>query len=149
MRRFSKFFKTFTPAVAGGQSFVDLAEQRGTYFKAKLEIKKDGVLCNAATMATVVDYVELLINNTVQRKFTPAQLIAINASKKKVFEDGYLHIYFSEPDSSTGDGEDSSAWSMDGVNSFAIRVLIELYRHNSATLRLNLAEEICVGHPKR
>nr|WP_219845832.1 major capsid protein P2 [Emcibacter nanhaiensis] len=122
MRRLSKFFKTFTPAAAGGVSYVDLVEQRGTYFGLRLEIAKDGVLCDAATMATVVDYVELLVNNTVQRKFAPDQLFKINASKGYDFTTGILDIHFAEADCSTGDGEDSSVWSMDGVSTFEIKV---------------------------
>ena len=122
MRRVAPFFKTFTPASAGGMSYVDLAEQKGTYFELLLEIKKDGVLCNLETMKNVVDYVELLVNNTRQRKFTVDQLYKLNKIKKKKWLDGYLKIYFSESDNSTSDGEDSSVWSMDGVSSFEIKV---------------------------
>ena len=122
MRRLRKFFKTFTPAVAGGESYVDLAEQKGTYFDMALEIKKDGVLCDAATMTQLIDYVEILRNNNRQRKFTPAQLISINAFKKEAFETGFLDVFFAEPDSSTSVGEDNTAWTLDGASSFVVKI---------------------------
>ena len=75
-----------------------------------------------ANMEAEVTEIRIKVNGKVQRRFSAAQLFAINAYHGKAVEDGILPIFFAEPWRRTVQGEDGLAWGMADVDTFQVEV---------------------------
>lgn len=77
---------------------------------------------NQANMEAEITAVRIKLNGKVQRRFSAAELFAINAFHGIGFEAGILPIFFSEPWRRTGEGEDALAWGMADIDTFQIEI---------------------------
>lgn len=81
-----------------------------------------------ANMESEITEIRVLLNNTVQRRITAAQLFDINRTKgiNPVVGDGtlpgYLPLFFSEPQRDSRRLDEATAWGMLGVEGFDIEV---------------------------
>lgn len=96
-----------------------------TYHKLMIEYREAGVLATRPNLEAAVLEIRLLVNGSVQRTFSAAQLNAINAFRGIGFDAGMIPIFFSEPWRRTPAGEDALAWHMGDVRTFQIEVDID------------------------
>lgn len=78
-----------------------------------------------ATMESDITEIRMKINGKVIRRFSAAELLAINEENGQAAVNGYLPIYLSEPWRRNAVGEDAGAWGMSNVASFQIEVDID------------------------
>ncbi|WP_375595854.1 major capsid protein P2 [Algihabitans albus] len=75
-----------------------------------------------ANIEAEITAVRIKLNGKVQRRFSAAELFAINAFHGVGFETGIVQVFFSEPWRRTAEGEDALAWGMLDIDTFQIEV---------------------------
>lgn len=141
MRRYTNNHLSFAGVAVGALATMDL-ETEHIYHGVDLYYRRADVDQAKAVILTDIEYIEVLINGTVQRRFTPAQLFLIDEFKGGTFVDGRIPIRFSEPHRVTPGGEDGTAWGMAGVGQFTLRVKID---PAAVTPQLDLKRNYNVG----
>ena len=109
MRRYNNNYLSFAGVAVGALATMDI-EPEHLYHGLDLYYRRADVDQAKAVIITDIEYVEVVINGTVQRRFTPTQLFAIDEFKGGVFSNGRIPIRFSEPQRVTPIGEDGTAW---------------------------------------
>jgi hypothetical protein len=109
---------SFNAVGAGQTATVDLPTDR-RYHQIYLQYKGNA---NQATIEADITEIRIKCGGKVQRRFTAAQLNAINALNGYAFTAGMIPIFFSEPWRRNVVSEDSLAWGMQDVSTFQIEV---------------------------
>ncbi len=122
---------SFNAVGAGQTATIDLAPD-GTYHMLLVHYTEGAVDAIDATMRAAITAIRLKVNGKVQRTFSAAELLDINALKGQVFTAGYLQIFFAEPWRRAAQGEDALAWGMGDVDTFQMEIDIAAGRVNPA-----------------
>lgn len=77
---------------------------------------------NQTNMEAELTQFRLKVNGNVQRTFSMAELIDMNARRGIAFATGIVDIFFSEPWMRTPGGEDELAWGMADVTTFQLEI---------------------------
>lgn len=131
----------FNAVAAGQTATVNLpATNNWTYHRLVLTYTESGTLVTQANMEAAITNIRLLIDGKVQRVFSAAELIKLNAFYGDSYANGYLTIYFSEPWRRTPQAEDMLAWPMGDVRTFTVEVDIAAGRTAPALTLKGLIE---------
>ncbi len=120
MRDFIRL-KSFNAVGARQRATLDVPPT-DIYHSLHITHKRSGVLATQAQMEAEIERIEIEINGTVQRSFTPAQLFKMHALYGVAVSAGHIPIYFSEPWARSAQGEDSKAWGTQDVETFTVVV---------------------------
>lgn len=130
----------WTPAIAGEWTTLNVNLGR-TYRSIGIEYKESGVLATAATIATALEEVELVINGSVVRRETAAYIQMKQALIGKASNDGYLDIDFAEEWANAIASQEYFALGSGDLNSIQLRIKIASGRTApsiKATARVNI-----------
>lgn len=131
----------FNAVAAGQTATVNLpATNNWMYHRLVLTYTEGGTLVTQANMEAAITNIRLLIDGKVQRVFSAAELIKLNAFYGDSYANGYLTIYFSEPWRRTPQAEDMLAWPMGDVRTFTVEVDIAAGRTAPALTLKGLIE---------
>lgn len=114
---------SFNAVAAGQTATLDLAAR--DVFHVLYIYYTPGAQPTAAVQATMeadIGEIRIKVNGKVQRRYTAAQLIALNAFYGHAFTAGYLPIFFSEPHRRSVQGEDMLGWGMADVSTFQVEI---------------------------
>jgi hypothetical protein len=116
---------SFQGVAAGQTATLDLPAGAGAglvYYGLRIEYAESGTLADQSTMEAGIDEVRILINGVVQRRFSAAELNALNAENGIDFDAGQLKIFFAEPWRRSAQGEDALAWGVADVDTFQVEI---------------------------
>lgn len=117
---------SFNAVAPGGTATLDLPAGANVYYGLQIlygTATAGGA--NQANMEAEIVAVRIKLDGKVQRRFTAAELFAINAFNGVPFVAGVLPIFFAEPWRRSAQGEDALAWGMQDVATFQIEVDID------------------------
>lgn len=112
---------SFNGVAAGSTATLNLPII-GVYHALRLYFTLGGVAATIAEMAALITGIRVKINGKVQRTYSAAELMALNAFRGIAPVNGHLPIFFAEPWRRTAQGEDVLAWGMVGVSTFQVEV---------------------------
>lgn len=112
---------SFSSVAAGSTASVTLPRSR-TYFDLNIYYTPGGTAANTATIAADIDEIRLVINGTVQRRFTGAQLRMLNNLRGLPLNDGEMRIYFASPWRVTAVEEDAGALGTANLQTVVLEV---------------------------
>lgn len=112
----------FSGVVSGGRAVLEL-DALGTYYGVSLyHTFGAAVPATKANFITNIASIQVYLGGTPQWDLTPTEIISINEEKGIPWTDGILDLWFSQPDSLSGIGEDFTAWGMANIANFQIVV---------------------------
>lgn len=108
--------------VAPGQRPTLDVPPSGTYKKFDILCSRGAVPMTQAQVISDIEEIVIKVEGKVQRRYTPAALVALNALYGKAFEDGHLPIYLAEPHREGAAQVEAYAWGMADISICQIEV---------------------------
>lgn len=114
---------SFNAVGAGQTATVDLPVGGVTYHALQLNYSTTNAGgATKANMEKEIKEIRLNVDGKVQRRFSAAELFAINAFNSRAVKNGLLTVFFSEPWRRGVVGEDSLAWGTADLQTFQVEV---------------------------